>query len=35
MLRGGFLHTTGERGEGYIAYKLIKYPKPSNENGTV
>ena len=22
MLRGGFLHTTGERGEGYIAYKL-------------
>ncbi len=24
MLRGGFLHTTGERGEGYIAYKLPK-----------
>ena len=22
MLRGGFLHTTSERGEGYIAYKL-------------
>ena len=21
MLRGGFLHTTSERGEGYIAYK--------------
>ena len=24
MLRGGFLHTTSERGEGYIAYKLPK-----------
>ena len=24
VLRGGFLHTTGERGEGYIAYKLPK-----------
>ena len=24
MLRGGFLHTTGARGEGYIAYKLPK-----------
>ena len=24
MLRGGFLYTTGERGEGYIAYKLPK-----------
>ena len=24
MLRGGFLHATGERGEGYIAYKLPK-----------
>lgn len=24
MLRGGFLHTTGERGEGYIAYKRPK-----------
>ena len=24
MLRGGFLHTTSERGEGYIAYKLSK-----------
>ena len=24
MLRGGFLHTTGERGEGYIACKLPK-----------
>ena len=24
MLRGGLLHTTGERGEGYIAYKLPK-----------
>ena len=22
MLRGGFLHTTSQRGEGYIAYKL-------------
>ena len=22
VLRGGFLHTTSERGEGYIAYKL-------------
>lgn len=22
MLRGGFMHTTSERGEGYIAYKL-------------
>ncbi len=22
MLRGGFLHTTSRRGEGYIAYKL-------------
>ena len=28
VLRGGFLHTTSERGEGYIAYKLpdlVKY----------
>ena len=24
VLRGGFLHTTSERGEGYIAYKLPK-----------
>ena len=24
MLRGGFLHTTSERGEGYIAYKRPK-----------
>ena len=24
VMRGGFLHTTGERGEGYIAYKLPK-----------
>ena len=24
MLRGGFLHTTSERSEGYIAYKLPK-----------
>ena len=24
MLRGGFLHTASERGEGYIAYKLPK-----------
>ena len=24
MLRGGFLHTTSERGEGYIAYRLPK-----------
>ena len=24
MLQGGFLHTTSERGEGYIAYKLPK-----------
>jgi len=24
VLRGGFLHTTGEQGEGYIAYKLPK-----------
>ena len=24
VLRGGFLHTTNERGEGYIAYKLPK-----------
>ena len=24
MLRGGFLHATSERGEGYIAYKLPK-----------
>ena len=24
MLRGGFLHTTSERGKGYIAYKLPK-----------
>ena len=24
MLRGGFLHTTSARGEGYIAYKLPK-----------
>ena len=24
MLRGGFLHTTSQRGEGYIAYKLPK-----------
>lgn len=24
MLRGGFLHTTSEQGEGYIAYKLPK-----------
>ena len=24
VLRGGFLHTTGERGEGYIAYKPPK-----------
>lgn len=24
VLRGGFLHTTGELGEGYIAYKLPK-----------
>ncbi len=24
ILRGGFLHTTSERGEGYIAYKLPK-----------
>ena len=24
VLRGGFLHTTSERGEGYIAYKLSK-----------
>ena len=24
MLRGSFLHTTGERGEGYIAYQLPK-----------
>ena len=24
MLRGGFLHTVSERGEGYIAYKLPK-----------
>ena len=24
VLRGGFLHTTSERGEGYIAYKLLK-----------
>ena len=23
VLRGGFLHTTSERGEGYIAYKLL------------
>ena len=77
VLRGGFLHTTSEQGEGYIAfaegdrlgvpviletdakskcdkyvhlgmelagthdlgafgklYDLIKYPEPSNENGT-
>lgn len=24
VLRDGFLHTTSERGEGYIAYKLLK-----------
>ena len=24
VLRGGFLHTTSQRGEGYIAYKLPK-----------
>lgn len=24
VLRGGFLHTTGERGEGYIAYKAAE-----------
>ena len=24
VLRGGFLHTSSERGEGYIAYKLLK-----------
>ena len=24
VLRGGFLHTTSEQGEGYIAYKLPK-----------
>ena len=28
MLRGGFLHTTSERGEGYIAYKRPKEKKP-------
>ena len=32
MLRGGFLHTTSERGEGYIAYKL---PKEKQGIGTL
>lgn len=33
MLRGGFLHTTSERGEGYIAYKRPRKSSASRPFG--